>query len=327
MSDIKYATWYIYDGSDSDVTFVLALGDNSEGPPSGTNGDVTVFLTVINNTSNTITLTMGVAISQDDIVLPSYMKLVSNNLLESHTLNITKGTGVDKIYYKVNGSSSYVESTGNVSSKVGEGLIYYYYGVPSSGYAMTSCTESEPCSGTMRTSDIDVTITASDTFVLTLNKGTGVDTMYYKINGASDYTSSTDSWLTLNVKYGTTYYYYGVPSSGYIITACGDCIVTGCTLSNPCSGTMGGKAVTEYLTATNRCEITFNGSGYYKTASASSYTQVGNAWGTSGSSTISGLSCLQTIYYYKSSLPTSTCTKSKPCSVVLDAPSISVTIK
>ena len=162
LSDIKYATWYIYDGSDSDVTFVSVLGDQSEGPPSGTEGNVTVFLTVINNTSNTITLTMGVAISQDDIVLPSYMKLVSNNLLESHTLNITKGTGVDKIYYKVNDSSNYTMIDGNSALvNVGEGLIYYYYGVPSSGYAMTSCTESDPCSGTMGTSDIDVTITAS----------------------------------------------------------------------------------------------------------------------------------------------------------------------
>ena len=162
--------------------------------------------------------------------------------ISTYTLTITKGTGVSKIYYKVDSDSSYTSSTRNVSLSVNSGSTYYYYGVASSGYTMSSCTSSSPCDGTMGTSNVTKTLSASvNSYTLNLNKGTGVSKIYYKINGASSYTSSTVN-KTLSVNYGTTYYYYGTPSTGYSMSSC--------TSSSPCSGTMGTSTVTKTLSAT-----------------------------------------------------------------------------
>ena len=76
-------------------------------------------------------------------------------------------------------------------------------------------------------------------YKLTLTKGTGISAIYYKVNGASTYTS-TNATATLSVTYGTTYYFYGVAATGYTYTAC--------TASSPCSGKMGTTAVSKTLT-------------------------------------------------------------------------------
>lgn len=78
------------------------------------------------------------------------------------------------------------------------------------------------------------------TYNLTLIKGTGISTIYYKVNGSVDYISTTAT-KTIDVYYGTPYYYYGVAASGYIISTC--------TSANPCSETMGTSAVSKSLSA------------------------------------------------------------------------------
>lgn len=77
IAGVNYATWYIYNGDSSDIIF--EENSSSEIGVSGaldTQGGV-IGLYITNNTANTITLTMGVATSKDEIVLPSYMKLVT----------------------------------------------------------------------------------------------------------------------------------------------------------------------------------------------------------------------------------------------------------
>ena len=245
LPNINYVIWYIYEGNSSDLNFTTNNGSSPSGVVSYREGDPQqgeeLYFNVINNTSNTITITMGVATSQSDIVLPSYMKPVTISEPSTYNLTLSKGTGVSTIYYKVNGASSYTSTTTNKTLSVNRGTTYYYYGVPQTGYTMNSCTSSSPCSGTM-TSSVTKTLTASapSTHKLTLIKGTGVSTIYYKINGASSYTSSSSN-KTLSVKYGTTYYYYGTASTGYTMNSC--------TSSSPCSGTMGASAVTKTLTA------------------------------------------------------------------------------
>ena len=159
----------------------------------------------------------------------------------SYNLTLSKGTGVSTIYYRVNGATNYSSSTASKTVAVKYGTTYYYYGTASTGYSMSSCTSSSPCSGTMGAGAVTKSLTATaNSYNLTLNKGTGVSTIYYKVNGASSYTSSTSN-KTLSVKYGTTYYYYGTASTGYTMNSC--------TSSSPCSGTMGTSAVTKTLTA------------------------------------------------------------------------------
>ena len=248
LPNINYVIWYIYEGNSSDLNFTTDDGSSPSGVVSYREGDPQqgeeLYFNVINNTSNTITITMGVATSQSDIVLPSYMKPVTISEPSTYNLTLSKGTGVSTIYYKVNGASSYTSTTTNKTLSVNRGTTYYYYGVPQTGYTMNSCTSSSPCSGTM-TSSVTKTLTASapSTHKLTLIKGTGVGNIYYKVNGASSYTAMSKNLfkVSLDVTYGTTYYYYGTASTGYTMNSC--------TSSSPCSGTMGASAVTKTLTA------------------------------------------------------------------------------
>lgn len=242
IDGVKYAVWYIYEGNSNDISFVR--NQESDIDPSGT--DIgqggTLSMDIKNNTSNTITITIGVTTSKEDIVLPSYMKVITLTTVAKYNLTLTKGTGISIMYYKINGSNTYASTTNiSITVSVNEGSTYYYYGIASAGYAMNSCTSSSPCSGTMGAGAVTKSLTATaNSYNLTLNKGTGVSTIYYKINGASSYTSSSTN-KTLSVKYGTTYYYYGTASTGYTMNSC--------TSSSPCSGTMGTSAVTKTLTA------------------------------------------------------------------------------
>ena len=162
--------------------------------------------------------------------------------ISKYKLTLTKGTGIGTIYYKINGASAYTSATATTTLDVNYDSTYYYYGVALTGYTYTKCTESSPCSAKMGAEVTSQTLTGTiSKYKLTLTKGTGIGTIYYKINGASTYTSTTVT-ATLNVNYGSTYYYYGVASTGYTYTAC--------TASSPCSGKMGTTEVSQTLTGT-----------------------------------------------------------------------------
>ena len=179
-----------------------------------------------------------------------YAKWTANK----YKLTLTKGTGIGTIFYKINGASAYTSATATTTLDVNYDSTYYYYGVALTGYTYTKCTESSPCSAKMGAEAASQTLTGTiSKYKLTLTKGTGIGTIYYKINGASTYTSTTAT-ATLNVNYGSTYYYYGVASTGYTYTAC--------TASSPCSGKMGTTAVSQTLTGTiNTYKVTLTVSG------------------------------------------------------------------
>lgn len=164
LPNINYVIWYIYDGNSSDLNFTTNNGSSPSGVVSYREGDPQqgeeLYFNVINNTSNTITITMGVATSQSDIVLPSYMKPVTISAPSTYNLTLIKGTGVSTIYYKINGASSYTSSDSNKTLSVKYGTTYYYYGTASTSYTMNSCTASSPCSGTMGASAVTKTLTA-----------------------------------------------------------------------------------------------------------------------------------------------------------------------
>ena len=322
INGVKYAVWYIYEGNSNDISFVRNQDCNID--PSGT--DIgqggTLGMDIKNNTSNTITITIGLTTSQSDIVLPSYMKVITLATVAKYNLTLTKGTGISIMYYKINGSNTYASTTNSsITVSVNEGSTYYYYGIASTGYAMNSCSSSSsPCSGTMGASAVTKSLTATaNSYNLTLNKGTGVSTIYYKINGASSYSSSTTS-KTVAVKYGTTYYYYGVASTGYSMSSC--------TSSNPCSGTMGTSAVTKTLSAAgNSYTLKLNkrtgvSTIYYKINGASSYT----------SSTINislNVNSGSTYYYYgiaSTGYSMLSCTSSSPCSGTMGTSAVTKTL-
>lgn len=78
---------------------------------------------------------------------------------------------------------------------------------------------------------------------MTLSKEgiSGINAIYYKINGSNTYEMTTDNSITLNVNSGSTYYYYGVPLPGSTMSSC--------TELSPCSGIMSGN-VTKKLSST-----------------------------------------------------------------------------
>lgn len=193
IDGVKYAVWYIYEGNSNDISFVR--NQESDIDPSGT--DIgqggTLSMDIKNNTSNTITITIGVTTSKEDIVLPSYMKVITLATVAKYNLTLNKGTGVSTIYYKVNGASSYTSTTTNKTLSVNSGTTYYYYGVPQTGYTMNSCTSSSPCSGTM-TSSVTKTLTASrKTYTISYNAngGTGAPSSQTKTYGITLTLSNT----------------------------------------------------------------------------------------------------------------------------------------
>lgn len=193
IDGVKYAVWYIYEGNSNDISFVR--NQESDIDPSGT--DIgqggTLSMDIKNNTSNTITITIGVTTSKEDIVLPSYMKVITLATVAKYNLTLNKSTGVRTIYYKVNGASSYTSTTTNKTLSVNRGTTYYYYGVPQTGYTMNSCTSSSPCSGTM-TSSVTKTLTASrKTYTISYNAngGTGAPSSQTKTYGITLTLSNT----------------------------------------------------------------------------------------------------------------------------------------
>ncbi len=224
------------------ITVPTKTGYTFGGYYSGTNGTGTqyvdskgVFMNNIYKTTGSKTL---------------YAKWTANK----YKLTLTKGTGIGTIYYKINGASAYTSATATTTLDVNYDSTYYYYGVALTGYTYTKCTESSPCSAKMGAEAASQTLTGTiSKYKLTLTKGTGIGTIYYKINGASTYTSTTAT-ATLNVNYGSTYYYYGVASTGYTYTAC--------TASSPCSGKMGTTEVSQTLKGTiNTYKVTLTVSG------------------------------------------------------------------
>ena len=258
--------------------------------------------------------------SGDTITIDSNTKLYAIWKAASYSLTLSKGTGVSTIYYRINGATSYSSTTSSKTLSVNYGTTYYYYGTASTGYKMSSCTSTSPCSGTMGTSAVTKTLSASvNSYNLTLSKGTGVGIIYYRINGATSYSSTTSS-KTLSVNYGTTYYYYGVASTGYKMSSC--------TSTSPCSGTMGASTTSRTLSASvNSYSLTLSkGTGvstiYYRINGATTYTS------TTSSKTLS-VNYGTTYYYYgiaATGYGMSSCTSTLPCSGTMGTSAVTKTL-
>ena len=140
--------------------------------------------------------------------------------LTTCTLIINGNEGVNKIYFKASTDQNYREATvGSVSHTANIGVFsgetYYYYGVPSTGYTINSCTQSAPCSVTMGTSDITKTITAtksssSSSYTVTIKRIVGVQTTQLTSATVANGNSFSYDFIASVTQLSTTYKYNSV---------------------------------------------------------------------------------------------------------------------
>ena len=260
-----YAVWYIYDGSDGDITFTRnAIGTIMPNGVINGDSDGVVGLKIKNNTSNTITITVGVATSKDNIVLPNYMKLVTYTESTTYSLTLSKEgiSGITAIYYKSNGSNTYEMTTDNsITLNVNSGSTYYYYGVPLPGSTMSSCTELSPCSGIMSgnvTKKLSSTVSTSDSYSVTIIRklvGVSETQLALKSVNAGESFSYDFSRVVTNI---LTQYYYSavtctngqkrtvdVTSSNVTLRIASVTANTTCTITYTTNDTSGGSTATE----------------------------------------------------------------------------------
>ena len=111
VSNVNYSVWYINDISNIDIG-VSSTSYTTAGTISNANTTVTTKISIRNNSSTTKTVTLGVALSKNSIVLASNMSLVPqktlSNPLATHITNGLMKDADGNIRYSGLGDSNYV---------------------------------------------------------------------------------------------------------------------------------------------------------------------------------------------------------------------------
>ena len=153
LNNLKYASWYIYEGNTTDLTFYTSISSTSDIEPNGilsTTGG-TINIKIVNNTNKKINLVIGVSTSKDNIILPDYMKLISSNeepkeLLADYITNLytnaSKTTATNNsIKYNYASSVSLMnDRLGSSSTDINGGNIRYY-GASPNNYIYFNCSD------------------------------------------------------------------------------------------------------------------------------------------------------------------------------------------
>ncbi len=153
LNNLKYASWYIYEGNDTDLTFYTSISSTSDIEPNGilsTTGGV-INIKIVNNTTSKINLVIGVSTSKDNIILPNYMKLISSNeepkeLLADYITNLY--TNAEKTTAKNNSITyNYASSVSLMNDRLGssstdiDGGNIRYYGASPNNYIYFNCSD------------------------------------------------------------------------------------------------------------------------------------------------------------------------------------------
>ena len=153
LNNLKYASWYIYEGNTTDLTFYTSISSTSDIEPNGilsTTGG-TINIKIVNNTNKKINLVIGVSTSKDNIILPDYMKLISSNeepkeLLADYITNLytnaSKTTATNNsIKYNYASSVSLMNDRLGSSSTDIDGGNIRYYGASPNNYIYFNCSD------------------------------------------------------------------------------------------------------------------------------------------------------------------------------------------
>ena len=138
VSNVNYSVWYINDISNIDIG-VSSTSYTTAGTISNANTTVTTKISIRNNSSTTKTVTLGVALSKNSIVLASNMSLVPqktlSNPLATHITNLYNNSTKTNV---TNTGIKYQYDITNGLMKDADGNIRYS-GLGDSNYVLFNC--------------------------------------------------------------------------------------------------------------------------------------------------------------------------------------------
>lgn len=138
VSNVNYSVWYINDISNIDIG-VSSTSYTTAGTISNANTTVTTKISIRNNSSTTKTVTLGVALSKNSIVLASNMSLVHqktlSNPLATHITNLYNNSTKTNV---TNNGIKYQYDITNGLMKDADGNIRYS-GLGDRNYVLFNC--------------------------------------------------------------------------------------------------------------------------------------------------------------------------------------------
>ena len=138
VSNVNYSVWYINDISNIDIG-VSSTSYTTAGTISNANTTVTTKISIRNNSSTTKTVTLGVALSKNSIVLASNMSLVPqktlSNPLATHITNLYNNSTKTNV---TNNGIKYQNDITNGLMKDADGNIRYS-GLGDRNYVLFNC--------------------------------------------------------------------------------------------------------------------------------------------------------------------------------------------
>lgn len=138
VSNVNYSVWYINDISNIDIG-VSSTSYTTAGTISNVNTTVTTKISIRNNSSTTKTVTLGVALSKNSIVLASNMSLVPqktlSNPLATHITNLYNNSTKTNV---TNNGIKYQYDITNGLMKDADGNIRYS-GLGDRNYVLFNC--------------------------------------------------------------------------------------------------------------------------------------------------------------------------------------------
>ena len=138
VSNVNYSVWYINDISNIDIG-VSSTSYTTAGTISNANTTVTTKISIRNNSSTTKTVTLGVALSKNSIVLASNMSLVPqktlSNPLATHITNLYNNSTKTNV---TNNCIKYQYDITNGLMKDADGNIRYS-GLGDRNYVLFNC--------------------------------------------------------------------------------------------------------------------------------------------------------------------------------------------
>ena len=138
VSNVNYSVWYINDISNIDIG-VSSTSYTTAGTISNANTTVTTKISIRNNSSTTKTVTLGVALSKNSIVLASNMSLVPqktlSNPLATHITNLYNNSTKTNV---TNNGIKYQYDITNGLMKDADGNIRYS-GLVDRNYVLFNC--------------------------------------------------------------------------------------------------------------------------------------------------------------------------------------------